>query len=92
MDESDERVLAAVLIELYFAANLIIGAILPSLFGMFLSTLGYETGFWYGIDWFNVAPKIYTIWTYCILLLPFYAIIQAAPSGAFDFIFKRSDH
>lgn len=89
MDSSDERIVAAMCIELFFAANVIIAIVLPTLLGGYLNTLGYTTGIWFGIDWFEVCPKLYSLWSNLLFLLPLYAIIQAAPEGAFNFIILK---
>ncbi len=86
MNDSDERVLTAVMIDLYFLSNLIFIWLLPTIFGNFeamLQDIGY-TGIFHGIDCFGIAATIFRCYERLVFLLPVYAILQAAPKGAFS--------
>lgn len=89
MSESDERIVAAMCIELFFAANIIIAIVIPSLLGVYMQYLGYSTGVWMGIEWFDLSAHLFSVWSYSLFILPFYAVIQASPKGAFDFIILK---
>jgi hypothetical protein len=85
MKDSTERVITALMIDIFFFASIPLMYLLPTFFGSVASQLNYANGWWYGIEWFGVCRTLLQIYWWLIYALPFYALIQAAPEGAFDF-------
>lgn len=91
MNGNDEQVIAALLMEVFFVAYLVIAFGLAVFMGNYMSIHDYEPH-GYGptgtilasVAWWDICIALYSIWSNAILIIPFYAIIQAAPEGAFS--------
>lgn len=75
ISDSDQRVYVALLLDVFFVANLIVMLALPA---MLYAVAGEAntTG-----PLFTLAANLYDLYCYAIMILPFFALIQAAPSG-----------
>ncbi|MCK9570318.1 hypothetical protein M0R72_15335 [Candidatus Pacearchaeota archaeon] len=83
MNDKTARVITALMIDVFYFASIPIAIFLPTFIGYYQADLGYMDGIWFGIDWFKVASSLFIIYSNAIMGLPFYALIQAAPEGAF---------
>lgn len=93
--DSNERVITAVFINVYFVVCLFMAFLIPPAIWGYIAEHGNTPG--YGpvgtpfekIAWWDLCAELYRLWENLVMLLPVYAIVQASPNGAFDFILKR---